>query len=267
MRNSTQTKLKFFAVGSALIFYFLFAPFFVIAEQPIVLKPTELEVRILELLSQVKILQTQFASLSGGVAYDFDTNLSLGSVGDDVVALQNRLITEGFLVFPPAVAKGYFGQMTKSAVVKYQIAKGVYASGIVGVLTRASLNSKNPSVPQPTSQLKITPDTLPPVVLGASYYEVLTVDGFSGDEVTWKIVSGSLPQGLALTGFTSACVAIFPVPQECIDRANRERYQVVISGQSQAVGMHNFTLSASGGGVSILKAFALNIPASSSTRP
>lgn len=76
-------------------------------------------------------------------AASFDKNLSVGSTGSDVSALQTWLISKGFNI--PAVAAdaskaGYFGQQTKTAVMAYQKSVNVPATGFVGPLTRATLN-------------------------------------------------------------------------------------------------------------------------------
>lgn len=72
----------------------------------------------------------------------FNANLKQGARGADVVALQSFLESKGLLTMPAGVAKGYFGALTKSAVVAYQISRGVVpASGYFGPLTRASANA------------------------------------------------------------------------------------------------------------------------------
>ena len=84
-----------------------------------------------------------FASVAGAQGYMFSTNLTVGSTGPDVVALQTWLLANGYVI--PAVssgaaAKGYFGSQTKTAVMKYQASKGIPNTGFVGPLTRAALN-------------------------------------------------------------------------------------------------------------------------------
>jgi peptidoglycan hydrolase-like protein with peptidoglycan-binding domain len=69
------------------------------------------------------------------------TNLGLGARGSDVIALQTTLEAKGFLVLPNGVAKGYFGNITKTALAKYQRSLGVHASGYYGQLTRASMKA------------------------------------------------------------------------------------------------------------------------------
>ena len=78
----------------------------------------------------------------------FNRNLGLGMSGDDVKALQEILINEG--VWESEVdATGYFGSITKSAVIKYQEKYAAEileplgltnGTGFVGSSTRAHLN-------------------------------------------------------------------------------------------------------------------------------
>lgn len=83
------------------------------------------------------------ATVVAAQGYTFNANLTVGSTGADVVALQSALIAAGNdipAITSGAVAKGYFGAQTKSAVQKYQAAKGIPSTGFVGPLTRAALN-------------------------------------------------------------------------------------------------------------------------------
>lgn len=74
--------------------------------------------------------------------YQFNKNLTLGSDGYDVILLQTWLEDNGFLKIPAGVKKGYFGQMTRAALIKYQISKGIVpAVGYFGPLTRATLKN------------------------------------------------------------------------------------------------------------------------------
>ncbi|MCX6713122.1 MAG: peptidoglycan-binding domain-containing protein [Candidatus Vogelbacteria bacterium] len=67
----------------------------------------------------------------------FTSTLAYGSQSSQVKALQNKLVTEGFL---KAKATGYFGQATVAAVKAYQKAHGVRVTGNVGPATRTELN-------------------------------------------------------------------------------------------------------------------------------
>ncbi len=78
-------------------------------------------------------------------AASFGANLTVGSRGADVTALQSMLIAAGYSI--PAGATGYFGSQTKAAVQQYQAAKGIPSTGFVGPLTRAALNGGVAVVP------------------------------------------------------------------------------------------------------------------------
>src|SRR3989344_164430 len=85
-------------------------------------------VTVAELQAQINALMAQLASLQGGnagAAVTFSQNLTVGSRGSQVVALQQLLVAQGHLVMPAGVAYGYFGPMTRAAVVKWQLANGV----------------------------------------------------------------------------------------------------------------------------------------------
>ena len=70
-----------------------------------------------------------------------ETDLSLGVRGDNVVWLQTWLESKGYLVIPTGIAKGYFGNLTKSALAKYQSGAGLPATGYYGLMTRAKLKT------------------------------------------------------------------------------------------------------------------------------
>jgi len=72
-----------------------------------------------------------------GTKFVFTATLEVGSRGNDVTQLQSRLTLEGVYSGP---ITGYFGPLTKAAVIKYQAAHGIEQVGIVGPQTRAALN-------------------------------------------------------------------------------------------------------------------------------
>jgi len=83
------------------------------------------------------------ASVAMAAGYQFSTNLTVGSTGADVVALQTWLIANGYdipAISSGAATKGYFGSQTQSAVEAYQTAQGLPSTGFVGPLTRGKLN-------------------------------------------------------------------------------------------------------------------------------
>ncbi len=69
----------------------------------------------------------------------FMQDLYYGLYGSNVQELQKRLRAEGFFTYPTDT--GYFGPITRTAVIAYQNAHGIApAVGFVGPLTRGSLN-------------------------------------------------------------------------------------------------------------------------------
>lgn len=75
----------------------------------------------------------------GASTFKFTRGLGLGSKGDDVTELQNRLIAGGFLT--GTTATGYFGKLTHAAMKKFQEKNGLDQVGNVGPKTRALLNN------------------------------------------------------------------------------------------------------------------------------
>jgi len=81
------------------------------------------------------------AMTSGTSAYTFTSDLTIGSTGAAVTALQNILIAQGDLAMPAGVAEGYFGALTQAALAKFQTANGITpAAGYFGAKTRAFVN-------------------------------------------------------------------------------------------------------------------------------
>jgi peptidoglycan hydrolase-like protein with peptidoglycan-binding domain len=77
---------------------------------------------------------------SAGVKVHITSSLALGSQGSEVVTLQTILQEKGFLVLPAGVSPGFFGNVTRGAVILYQASKGISPTGFVGPITRAALN-------------------------------------------------------------------------------------------------------------------------------
>jgi len=75
----------------------------------------------------------------------FERNLELGSSGEDVRQLQVYLNNNGFLVDitgvgSPGQESTYFGNLTKQALIKYQLSVGLPAYGYFGPMTRGLIN-------------------------------------------------------------------------------------------------------------------------------
>lgn len=89
------------------------------------------------------------AAVTSSASVSFTKDLTVGSSGAEVTALQNALGV--------SPATGYFGSVTKAAVAKYQASKGIAATGYVGPLTRAALNGSASTGSTSTSGSVSTP--------------------------------------------------------------------------------------------------------------
>jgi peptidoglycan hydrolase-like protein with peptidoglycan-binding domain len=82
----------------------------------------------------------------------FGTDLTVGSRGGDVIALQQFLSARGYSM----PATGYFGSITAANLAKYQSAHGIDEDGYFGPATRAQVNTECGST---TSNASVTPTT------------------------------------------------------------------------------------------------------------
>ena len=110
----------------------------------------DLQAQIAALLAQITALQAQLNAVSGvaaAPAYNFTKDLTLGSKGADVKALQQWLNASGYPVAASGVGSAgneteYFGSLTAAALAKYQAAKGISpAVGYFGPKTRAAIQA------------------------------------------------------------------------------------------------------------------------------
>jgi peptidoglycan hydrolase-like protein with peptidoglycan-binding domain len=107
-----------------------------------------LEAEIAQLEKELAARATSTTSLGNSTttqSFVFTKNLEQGTKGTDVTQLQQKLITLALGPAAQALAKvgatGYFGSVTKAAVIEYQKAKDITpAVGYFGPLTRASIN-------------------------------------------------------------------------------------------------------------------------------
>ena len=105
----------------------------------------------------------------------FTRNLTVGSTGADVTALQTMLG-----VTP---ATGYFGAITKAAVMAYQTANGISATGYVGPLTLAKLNYVAPVVVAPVVAPVVTPVVSNLAGTDGSIADVSKLASYNNEEV------------------------------------------------------------------------------------
>jgi peptidoglycan hydrolase-like protein with peptidoglycan-binding domain len=111
--------------------------------------------------------------------------LKEGAQGDAVIALQTRLKALGYFT---SDITGYFGPITKQALMTFQGAVGLEQVGFVGPATRAALDA--PGTPiltapvVPTTPATTTPQTspVPPAATPSSFTTLLQV-GSRGEEV------------------------------------------------------------------------------------
>ena len=98
-------------------------------------------------------------------------SLSLGMSGSDVTALQNALISGGYLA--AGKNSGYFGALTQAAVEKFQCDKNIICSGdavagygIAGPKTQAALGTGS-GVTKGTQNPSTVTGTMTPAATGA----------------------------------------------------------------------------------------------------
>jgi hypothetical protein len=103
-----------------------------------------------EIMAAIANLQAQLSAMTGtpsagtpamGTAVTFNTDLTIGSKGADVTALQQALVARGYLQMPTNTSYGYFGPLTRTAVAAWQSATGISpAAGYFGPVSRTALN-------------------------------------------------------------------------------------------------------------------------------
>ncbi|MCL5782111.1 MAG: peptidoglycan-binding protein [Patescibacteria group bacterium] len=97
------------------------------------------------------VMMASFIAIPGGntaqaianPCYRFTQNLTVGSTGPDVAALQTWLVAHGFdipTLKTDSTQIGYFGAQTKEAVMRYQASVGIPNTGFVGPMTREAIN-------------------------------------------------------------------------------------------------------------------------------
>ncbi len=166
---------------------------FAIALSLVAVSPAQAAMTSAELASQIAALQAQLASLSGGTtttttsssSYSFTRDLTIGSTGADVTALQSWLISKGFSI--PAGATGYFGTQTQAAVSAYQAARGISpTAGYFGPTTRGRVASEGGSTTTTTTDGGTTTTTTTTSDLEGTDGDIQSIDllsQYSDEEV------------------------------------------------------------------------------------
>ncbi len=128
----------------------------VVEEKPIIeMTIEELKQKITEILEKIAQLKAQLQQLLEKeileipADYKFNINLKYDKRGDDVRYLQTFLKAQGPKIYPEGIVSGWFGPLTKAAVIRFQekyaeeiltplgLEKG---TGFVGEMTRAKIN-------------------------------------------------------------------------------------------------------------------------------
>ena len=158
-------------------------------------------VTVAELQAQINVLMAQLSALSGTVTTaNFTTDLTVGSTGAEVIALQDMLVAKGHLTMPAGVAKGYFGGLTKAAVSAWQAANGITpTAGYFGSKSRAVANV-----------VPVTTTTVTPVPA------VITTVGVEG---TLTVSASTVSNSTVYSGDTMAPVLVFKVKAVTSDMA------------------------------------------------
>lgn len=109
---------------------------------------SDLQAQIAALLAQVNALTAQLNAQGGTtVTVTFNRNLTVGSTGADVLALQQFLNARGYAVASvgagsPGNETQYFGGLTKAALARFQAANNIApAVGFFGPITRSAVNA------------------------------------------------------------------------------------------------------------------------------
>lgn len=101
---------------------------------------TDLQAQIAALMAQIEALKASSGSSASSASATFTMDLTVGSTGAEVTALQKWLIAKGFSI--PAGATGTFGAQTKAAVASWQASAGITpAAGYFGAKSRAVANA------------------------------------------------------------------------------------------------------------------------------
>lgn len=144
----------------------------------------ELQAQIQALIAQIQALKGNVPSTSNlGSCNPFTIDMTLGRSGNEVTQLQKFLINRGHQI--PAGATGYFGEQTRLALMKFQVANGIYPStGYFGPMTRGKVNALCATVPQTSNNGGSTstkPTPKPDVSLkGEATFD--NYDALSGDD-------------------------------------------------------------------------------------
>ena len=142
--------------------------------------------------------QTQSALFSPD-STDGTTLLKIGSTGDDVTTLQERLHSLGYLDYSGAT--GYYGNATYTAVVRFQQQCGLTADGIAGPATQSVLYASSaPSLILSVGNSGEAVSALQTMLAKLGCYTYGTVTGYYGSVTKAAVVQFQQLCGLTADG-------------------------------------------------------------------
>ncbi len=225
----------------------------------------EISAQITKLQAQIVALQQQLQQMQATTAvwcHDFNTNLRIGDFGDEVMALNEALVKEGFTFESKVTIGGQrsFDEETASVVVGFQekYASEIltplglkHGTGYVGKATREKLNKLYGCsiYPSPTPTILPTPTTSP----SPSPSPTITVLSPNGGEqweiekthdITWK-ATGVDKVKIYLGNFDSGieCISQCAPPpgygKVCCDPCG---YQLITTDISASLGKYSWTI-------------------------
>jgi len=90
------------------------------------------------LFAMIIVFSFGFGSLKAHAA--ITSTMDVGSTGGEVSQLQQFLASNS-LIYPQGIVSGYFGNLTRLAVIQFQVANDIAQVGTVGPITKARINA------------------------------------------------------------------------------------------------------------------------------
>ena len=133
--------------------------------------------------------------------------LKLGSTGSGVTALQERLHALGYLDYSGAT--GYYGTLTKTAVIRFQQNNSLSADGIAGPLTIAAVNSSSAnSLILSVGDSGEAVSTLQAKLEKLGFYTYGSITGYYGSVTKAAVISFQNANGLTADGIAGPATRI-----------------------------------------------------------
>ena len=87
-------------------------------------------------------VQNAQAASQASLSILYGSDLQVGSAGNGVTELQAFLGEQGYFTVAPEISLGYFGNITKAALVKYQASHNVPTTGSFGYMTKSAIQQE-----------------------------------------------------------------------------------------------------------------------------